>query len=114
MTDPSESHLPQDTARKERKLNAATGVSAASVRAIGSQALAFYFRAPGMLRFYDSNLSRVVYALQICYSMIVSMRTFLVEKTVLEDLLNPFTSLSQKPSSRLEWTYVLLCYVMVR
>ena len=32
--------------RKDKKSNAATGASAAGARAIGSQALAFYFRAP--------------------------------------------------------------------
>ena len=32
--------------KKTKKTNAATGASAASVRALGSQAIAFYFRAP--------------------------------------------------------------------
>ena len=32
--------------RREGKNNAATGISAASVRTLGSQAVAFYFRAP--------------------------------------------------------------------
>ena len=32
--------------RRDKKSNAATGASAAGVRAFGSQALAFYFRAP--------------------------------------------------------------------
>lgn len=40
--------LPPDTApiRKNRSSNAATGASAASVRAFTAQAVAFYFRAP--------------------------------------------------------------------
>ena len=32
--------------RRDKKSNAATGASAAGVRAIASQTLAFYFRAP--------------------------------------------------------------------
>lgn len=32
--------------RREKKSNAATGVSAAGVRAVASQTVAFYFRAP--------------------------------------------------------------------
>ena len=32
--------------RRDKKSNAATGASAAGARAIGSQAVAFYFRAP--------------------------------------------------------------------
>lgn len=32
--------------RRDRKSNAATGASAAGVRAVASQTLAFYFRAP--------------------------------------------------------------------
>ena len=32
--------------RRDRKVNAATGASAAGVRALGSQLVAFYFRAP--------------------------------------------------------------------
>lgn len=36
----------QTNVRKDKTSNAATGASAAGVRAIGSQAVAFYFRAP--------------------------------------------------------------------
>ena len=36
----------QTDLRKDKTSNAATGASAAGVRAIGSQAVAFYFRAP--------------------------------------------------------------------
>ena len=32
--------------RRDKKSNAATGTSAAGARALGSQAIAFYFRAP--------------------------------------------------------------------
>ena len=37
---------PPNSPRRDRKSNAATGASAAGVRAIASQTLAFYFRAP--------------------------------------------------------------------
>ena len=36
----------QTNDRKDETNNAATGASAAGIRAIGSQAVAFYFRAP--------------------------------------------------------------------
>ena len=54
--------------RRERKTNAAPGASAASVRAVGSQALAFYFRAPGAYVPSDSPLfpsTRSTYCIQI-------------------------------------------------
>lgn len=34
------------SSEKDKKRNAATGLSAAGARAVGSQAVAFYFRAP--------------------------------------------------------------------
>lgn len=37
---------PSTTQRRDAKNNATTGASAAGVRAIGSQLIAFYFRAP--------------------------------------------------------------------
>ncbi|PGG97112.1 hypothetical protein AJ79_09340 [Helicocarpus griseus UAMH5409] len=37
---------PEDTARRKPRTNAATGASAAGVRALSAQAVAFYFRAP--------------------------------------------------------------------
>ncbi len=35
-----------NTHRRDKKSNAATGASAAGVRAVASQTIAFYFRAP--------------------------------------------------------------------
>jgi len=47
MSAPTDSrNTPSATQQRDRKSNAATGVSAAGARALGSQAIAFYFRAP--------------------------------------------------------------------
>lgn len=46
VSDLSENESTSLRSRRDKKSNAATGVSAAGVRAVGSQALAFYFRAP--------------------------------------------------------------------
>jgi len=39
-------NTPSPVQQRNRKSNAATGASAAGARALGSQAIAFYFRAP--------------------------------------------------------------------
>ncbi len=47
MSAPTDSrNTPSPIQQRDRKSNAATGVSAAGARALGSQAIAFYFRAP--------------------------------------------------------------------
>ena len=45
LTTDSASDTP-DSHRRDKKSNAATGASAAGVRAVASQTVAFYFRAP--------------------------------------------------------------------
>ena len=47
MSTPTDSlNPPASATQRDRKSNAATGVSAAGIRALGSQVIAFYFRAP--------------------------------------------------------------------
>ena len=52
--------LPIDRRKKEKK-NAATGVSAASARAIAARAMAFYFRAP-VKAFFRTRVDYMAFA----------------------------------------------------
>ncbi|KAI9708825.1 MAG: hypothetical protein M1820_003780 [Bogoriella megaspora] len=51
----------QDGSRKERKNNAATGASAAGMRAVTAQMVAFYFRAPAKA-FFRTRIDYMAYA----------------------------------------------------
>lgn len=46
QSQPTDEQTPLLAQKRDRRCNAATGASAAGVRAIGSQMTAFYFRAP--------------------------------------------------------------------